>query len=546
MTIREIAYRLNELAQSENFKFGRLQYLRQRIKAKKTVTYLPFADFGIKDKNGDNYAFHTGGRKEIQFNIGKENQNGKEIFRYGLAFSLEKGINLKDPIQVFGSKINRFNDYISTNTQNLSNYSMWYYDDQNFKKEFPIISPIPKNLQKEDYFIFIGKYFNKELNQINDKDLVIILKTFDDLLPIYEYVENTKPENIKETRVARMCWNDLGWVKPSGKKGKSRSKSHEKIYGYGHEEWNFDAEKVVSDYKYGFLEPIQRNRDLYIDMKIDILLYTVDSVSKSKYWIGKLENVTVISRKESLQTYSLYKKNGWLDSMKNDLETLNLSNNLLNEFIDESEIFNIKFKFENIHHSIFDKPVPAKPNDPRLKSDWYVLYHLKDDQKPDLDPEVVTGFDFETGSSSSSEEDEKKIKKSFETKSIEYVDNHIKIQNRFLKYLQGLYGKENVRKECKAYSQNKIDIVRKTPKGPIFYEVKSYNHLSTSLRVALGQLFEYNFYPDVQNAIKMVLVSDLSPDSNFEKYIKHLNKFISIPINYIQFDINKKEIVKEL
>lgn len=95
MTIREIAYRINEFSKDSEYKFGRIQYLRQRIKNKRPVTYLPFADFGIKDKGGNNYAFHTGGRQEIQFNIGDDYINGKEIFRYGLAFSLERGINLK-------------------------------------------------------------------------------------------------------------------------------------------------------------------------------------------------------------------------------------------------------------------------------------------------------------------------------------------------------------------------------------------------------------------------------------------------------------------
>ena len=542
MTIKQIAYKINDLAKSEDYNFGRLQYLRQRITGKRTVTKVPFADFGIKER----YAFHTGGRNEIQFNFGLDKINDKGIFRYGLAFSLERNINLKEPLKVFTEKIKRFNEFINTNAAKFDGYSMWSNDDNNVKYIFPSISTIPNNIQKENYFIFIGKYFSKDIKQIAERDIRTILKTFDELLPIYEYVENTKPGDYKETRIARMCWNSLGWVKPSGRKGKSTSKSHEKIYGYGHEEWNFDSEKVIDGYKYGFLEAVQRNRDLYIGMIIDVMLYTVNSETKLKYWIGKLQDVEIIDRKESLSIYNQHKRNGWLEDMKNDLESLNLSNGLLNEYITKAEIFNIKFKFDNIHNSIFEKPQPAKPNDPRLKGAWYVLYHLKDGQDSNLGLVTKPGFDFNSGSTTPTSEEEKKIKKTFEAGTVEYVNRHDKIQNGFLKYLQNIYGVNNVRRECTSYGQARIDIVRETPDGPIFYEVKSYNHLSTSLRVALGQLFEYNFYPDVQNAIKIVLVSDLPPDNEFEKYIIHLNKFIKIPLSYIYFDTDKKEIVKEL
>lgn len=546
MTIREIAYRINEFSKDSEYKFGRIQYLRQRIKNKRPVTYLPFADFGIKDKGGNNYAFHTGGRQEIQFNIGDDYINGKEIFRYGLAFSLERGINLKDPIKTFENKFIRFNDYIIRNIDKYADYKMWYDDDQNIKHSFPKVQVIDKEIQKENYFIFIGKYLDKKFTQITSIDIHKILIAFDELLPLYEYVENENNKNERGTRIARMCWNNLGWIKPSGRKGKSKNKSHEKIYGFGHEEWNFDTEKLIDEYKFGFLEPIQRNRDLYIDMDIDILLYTVNSETKLKYWVGKLENVKVISRKESSSAYKLYRQKGWLDEMKQDLGSINLESNLLNEFITESEIFNIKFKVDDLQNSIFEKPIPAKTSDPRLKGDWYVLYHLPDKESGDLNSEIKSGFDFNTGSLASNDEEETKIKKTFESKEVEYQNKHKKIQNRFLKYLQTQYGQSNVRKECKAYGQNKIDIVRQSTEGPIFYEVKSYNHLSTSLRVALGQLFEYSFYPDVRNAIKLYLVSDLPPSEDFEKYIYHLNGLMNIPIGYIQFDVNKKEIIKEL
>lgn len=85
----------------------------------------------------------------------------------------------------------------------------------------------------------------------------------------------------KEKRVARICWNKYGWVKPSGKEGKSRYKdSHEAQYGYGHEEWLFDIGKTINGYHYGFLEPVRKQQNAYAGNTYDIWLYTINEVSK--------------------------------------------------------------------------------------------------------------------------------------------------------------------------------------------------------------------------------------------------------------------------
>ena len=72
------------------------------------------------------------------------------------------------------------------------------------------------------YFIFIGKFFNKEVEEINSKDINCILDCFDYLIDAYEEIEfgSTKIEK----RIARLTWNDNGWVKPSGLEGKSDDK----------------------------------------------------------------------------------------------------------------------------------------------------------------------------------------------------------------------------------------------------------------------------------------------------------------------------------
>src|ERR1700754_2452274 len=59
---------------------------------------------GGKPRSG--YAFHKGGRRELQFNVGFEEDGA--YFRYGVAFSLEPSRDLSDPVEVLAPKIQRF------------------------------------------------------------------------------------------------------------------------------------------------------------------------------------------------------------------------------------------------------------------------------------------------------------------------------------------------------------------------------------------------------------------------------------------------------
>ena len=85
MTIEEIAYKINELVSNNNHEFSEIQNVRRKNGINPN-TWKPFAVYSIKDK----YAFHAGGRKELQFNIAQDSLNNANVFRYGVAFPLNE------------------------------------------------------------------------------------------------------------------------------------------------------------------------------------------------------------------------------------------------------------------------------------------------------------------------------------------------------------------------------------------------------------------------------------------------------------------------
>ena len=533
--IREIGFEINKIVKNNDSRLNIQQQLRAKKYKLKKVSKSMFTLKGINPT----IAFHNGGILEIQFNYGLDWIDNKNFFRYGLAFNLRRGQSLHNPMEIFQDKIKNYNKFFKANKEFFDNLEMWYYDID--EKRYSVGKPtlINNDLGKVGNFIFIGKLLKKDPLNINKDDIIDILDLFNQLMPLYEFVE-FEFEIAHERRIARICWNTNGWVKPSGREGKSKADSHERDYGYGGEEWLFDMGKLYKGYRYGFLQPISRNYNKYIGKKYNLLLYTIYGVTKQKYWIGWINNIEVVNIKESQKIYDYYLKKGWIEEFKNDLKKLQLWNNKINSYWNRSiSHFNVKFRSEEVE--LFNKPL-SFINNKLFEKPRYILNYVPDKlNKQEL---IETGFDPNSGSENPSN------KKSKSTRTvnaeIEIPAKHRDILNGFMKYLKRNYRGQLIKKESKAFGNSKIDLFRKTADGYIFYEIKSYNILLKSLRMAIGQLLEYNCYPNDKNAIKMYLVSDKAPDPNFQKYINHLNKIINIPFGYIQFDPYKKVIIREL
>ena len=202
MDIPQIAYRLNELAIEGNYKISELQKIRGSS----------FKNLFSGHSIFDDYFFHTGGRTETQFNVGMDWIEGKDVLRYGIAFSFQRGINLKNPIETISPRIDKLNDFINSHKNDFSDTSMWYHwDDENGKRQFlpaQRVGAIPAQWIGLNNFLFVGKYFTKELSELTDNEISEILLFFDRILPIYEFIEQgVKNLPIVLNKISKICWN---------------------------------------------------------------------------------------------------------------------------------------------------------------------------------------------------------------------------------------------------------------------------------------------------------------------------------------------------
>jgi hypothetical protein len=163
-----------------SYRIGTLQKIRQALKGMKS---LPPKKLFTRHTIKGHYAFHHGGRTELQFNVGIESVDGTSYVRHGVAFSFEPS-QWHQSMEGLFEKVSRFNEFLQVHPDLFGDFSMWHWEGRDVRSSDHLPTPIAPKLVRLHVFIFLGK---RRLPDAVDVDL--ILSDFDRLLPLYEFVE---------------------------------------------------------------------------------------------------------------------------------------------------------------------------------------------------------------------------------------------------------------------------------------------------------------------------------------------------------------------
>ena len=144
--IRTIAKELN--AKADRYQIGHLQALRKELKS---FARRPGNSVFTKQTVFDNYAFHHGGRSELQFNIGFDGADDASL-RHGIAFSFETNQTLPD-IDILKPKVRLFNEFLDLYPNKYSRMRMWHWDDGVRSPDY-LPSAIPSELVLNQAYFF--------------------------------------------------------------------------------------------------------------------------------------------------------------------------------------------------------------------------------------------------------------------------------------------------------------------------------------------------------------------------------------------------------
>lgn len=541
MNFPEIVKKLNSRIRESDSILNNLQSERASKKGLKRVSNKFFND--RPDLLNIGYTFHYGGGAEFQFNIGEENGiDGNSIFRFGLAFNFQASQSVPDPIGVQQVQIQRFNQFLSEYPNDLYEHEFWVWSGSSSRTESAKVGRIYKYQQVLGNFIFIGKSIPKSVGKINEVDLEMIFSELEYLYPVYQYVQLEIDQAIKLDKVARICFNTEGWIKPSGRNGKSKDpNTHEAKNGFGHEEWLLDFSKLIDGYHYGFLEPIFKYPKTYVGRVFNVHLITINSKSKMRFWVGEIRDLEVITIEENKRIKGMYQKKGWYKEMEEQLIELGLDPALIGEWTDNEWLFNVRFKPENF---LNDKMVEVDPTDYAIPSARYTLLNLT--KLPNQIEEIEDNQEF-FGPPELSSPQPSYVQSSIRTsvpKIAEIPHLHYKITESLFQFLE----KSGFIVEYERLSPKggKIDMIGWKGEKATFFEIKTYPNAKACIREALGQILEYSLYPAKSRAEKLVIVSQNRGTALDQEYIKHLRKTLSLNLEYWAFDFEKCEVLEKV
>lgn len=539
MTIHQIAKRLNEKAISEGFSIAGLPELRKKYLHKKQLPANIFTAKTIFDGD-DKYAFHHGGRDEIQFNVGEEYINNVAVTRFGLCFSLEPSPSLHHPVEDLEPFRKKFNDCFETNPDLFRGFKMWYFQNGQRYGNFEPQKITDKWFQYKT-FICLGKIIEKPLFSLNDDDLKKILFGFDKLLPIYQFCILQNSKGVSKNKIfTRLTSNENNWELPSPHRWRKENQGKKNIafenqYGFGHEEWLFNPRYNLNGFQYGFIRGIEHTKE-GINKYDEVHLYTVkkEKTKNLVYYLGFIRNVFVI--KNDLHEQELVKPafEKYNDDMVNEVENVNGDVKGIMKFP-----FGVVVKFKLDDVSFFDEPIFQ----PAFNLEKYKRFqpYKFDNSIEDIFESVVVEADsgFVSGKSSQNAKFNRKNKESAIT--VEKV--HSEIVDALEEYLKPAYSlsKKNISIETMRFDGNIADVVTKHSESSIIiYEVKTSASARRNIRDAIAQLLDYALHSSFQ-VDKLIIVSPVSLNKKEIEFMEGLKTKIKYSLEYLYYTKNSKE-----
>jgi hypothetical protein len=325
----------------------------------------------------DDYAYHYGGRSELQFNIGFEPGN---YFRYGVAFSLEPDRNHPRPLDELAPKMEAFNALMHRFPE-LQGLKMWSWADQVRSGDCDV-GKIPDRLFKHGVFIFVGERVPAAAG-VTPQMLDRAAEVLESLFPLYEAIESTtvadavskaRPARAATTAapttyVARLAWNSRHWRRPvSASEVQEAGNTYRSENGFGHEDWLFRNEWLLDGWRYGFVQGVNKSREKLLreDRSFDLRLFTMPAPGDRRA-VAEIHDVECLDDEAAVAIVAAYEEMGWLDTMRAEVAAAGGRPQALDETGYAPHVLNLRYRIENVHPLDGSQPLPASDPIQRIK-----------------------------------------------------------------------------------------------------------------------------------------------------------------------------------
>lgn len=339
-------------------------------------------------------------------------------------------------------------------------------------------------------------------------------------------------------KYARICWNISNWRQPSGvARRREASTSYVAEHGFGHEEWLFNFEWMLSGYRredpamyrYGFLQPVNSGRKSLIGQIFQVLLYTIQP-NGLRQMVARIDDLYVPDDKELRWAAAKARSNGWLALMREDLNAIDLSSAPL-QSPKAADIVNVRFEQRKVQ---FFEPPEAIAEDHKIyQINRYKLLNASEDTRAAA--ERTSAQRRSRGPKSEDIQNRKPVASTI----IDPVHN--RLQNRLLEKLRSLHGEGVVERE-----ENYVDLILNIGGQVTYIEIKTAPTAKLCIRLAVGQLLEYAHYPTHVKASKFLVVGDAIPSNEDASYLRYLRSSYKLPVYYAKWNWERETLDAEI
>jgi hypothetical protein len=247
--------------------------------------------------------------------------------------------------------------------------------------------------------------------------------------------------------------------------------------------------------------------------------------------VGIIKKLYVPLDDEIGSAHRYMRKKGWVDEMKTDVSGIGKSYRGLTG--DPANVINVRFRQSDVE---FFEPRFILPKD-------HVTFRMNRYQPLNWSGPAPSRH--ATTAHSSPKKDGKRRSEQDRVRSaIEstvYSPRHVKLQNALFDYLCARFGQKFVN-----YEKGYVDLQLRQDGVQTLFEIKIAPTAKSCIRQAIGQLLEYDLYPDRKRSSKLVVVGDGPVMKNDEVYLQHLRQKFGIPISYRRWNWEQSAIEGDL
>jgi len=297
--------------------------------------------------------------------------------------------------------------------------------------------------------------------------------------------------------------------------------------GFGHEEWLFDYSRQLDGYHYGFVEALNRTRQIESGQVIDLLLYAI-SPDRQRYYVGEIRECELLTEEDRQRVVEEYERRGWLQQMRHDVCAIggNPSRITTGHSDYNTGIFNIRFRPEDAECHVSGRL--ADEEDRVWKRTRYMLYKVES-----ADIEAFRRLP-------SGRQKPLPVERVHRagTASICYDPTHRRLQNHLFQLLEGEFGQHVfLERSC-------VDVMVTHPEFHAYIEVKTCANAVQAIREGVGQLLEYVYrdFAESTSLPRCVICSPAPETDDSRGFLQFLSRKAGFPIDYWEVGLSTKEL----